>query len=363
MKSWKRILLPVLIGMTVVSTAYADKIWVASTSGKDPAAEAELLSYFVTTKAAAGVDIKSDAISNLVYERTAKNNCFNSLTELTSEPFLKAFQVEWKMSFRKKYRLTAETVSWDVFKAVGRQFGGFEICNQEENKIILQLVKDKQQVVTLQNQAQQLADKPMTPANVAELDAIEAMIKDQQSKVDGHTTTLSAHAGLIEGQRKKIENLETGLNDVVTRVGKLEGRVGPIETTANSNSQEIGKINSTLTQVGADSAAAKAAAEEAKRKAEKVDAEMNPPGQPSLKEIVDGFVKQFNDIWSRIGQLDLWAVVGVVLALIGIGLCVFLFFNKSKKEKEEKMPKGMRAAPAGRSADDALNFKPEDKAS
>jgi len=326
MKSWKGFLLSLLLGMAVVSTAHANPIviWQKATSDKpeDSSDQEVLRNGLIKEGIATNVDfsINTERLAGAAYIVSNSKGCFNGLSELNSPEFVDAFKAEWVAAFRKSYKFEVPQVSWTDFKKAGRldpKNPGFIICDQEQNQRLIEVVNERKQIAVL-TKLQTPASQPMSEADRARNDALEARIKDHQAKIDDTIADIGNHEKLILDLRTDVTTLQTGLSEVVGRVGKLEERVGPIETTAGTNTQAIATINGTLISVGADTAAAKADAEEAKRKVESTAAEI-----PS--------------IWERIKQLDLWTVVAAVLAFLTLVFAIFGIWPFGRKKDDGVM--------------------------
>ncbi len=352
----KKFLLALLVSMAAISPAHANTIWKSSTSGSDPAAETELLKFFVENKVVVGANVDTNAIANVAYDEARENGCFNTLTELSSPAFLTTFHAEWKAGFRKKYRLTANTISWDVFKQVGRQYGGYTICDQADNKVFIQVVKDKQQVVLIQQQQQALASAPMTPANEAKSDALAALAKDLEDKIAGNKTAIGNHDKLILGLRTDVDKLtgEVGnlKTEVVGRLDKLETSLTQVKTSTEANTQTLTTLNGLPAKVDEFGKIVAAA-----------DATLNPPdGKPlgtRVGEVEESLKEKANTsfIDGIISQLNITTIIGVFIALAIGGLLVRILLTQNQVERNprpDKMAKGGHMPNGGKSAHSVL---------
>ncbi len=257
-RQWKQFLLALsfMIGASAVALpahANTNFIWRKSTSGTDAAAEKTLREFMIKEGIANDATIDSDRLAGVVYDKAVEIGCFNSISELGKPEFQKAFLAEWKTGFRKKYQLTAARVPWTSFMRIGGNFGGFEICNPTDVKLIVQNVQAQVSVQTLANQAQQIAAKPMSTEDAAKHKAIMDAIEELKAQMAGNTAAVGRHEVMIAELNKQLAALsgEVGTlkTEVAGRLDKLETGLAQVTTSTDAHAQTLQTLASLPGQV------------------------------------------------------------------------------------------------------------------
>lgn len=319
MKSWKKFLLAVFFSMAVVSTAYAEepkKIWQKAVFENDANAEAILLKALVDIKVVSGANVSSDALANAVFDKAVTQKCFNQIPELNSESFLDAFRAEWKVWFLKYHQITTSSLTWEAFKKMGYDNKGITSCDQDDNARLVEIVNNKQKAERLQNQAQQLASKPMTPADEAKLIAFEAMIKDLEFKIKTGLDTNGAQDKAIADLRTDVDKANTAVVAIAAEVKTLTDGLAEVKISTDANTQAVAGFNGLPAKV-----------EELEKQALVTDATLNPPGELSLPEQIAAAVQS-------IGLLNVLIIVAIIVAALTLGLVIRLFLLRHNDEKE-----------------------------